>query len=120
MKKLLIPSLLCCSLLAACGGTASVIETPKPNPMAESRVADMTVDGSAFTPPTLVLRQGENVVLRIKSLGGVHSFTSTDLGLDVTIGDGETKGFNVPTENAGSFEFHSVENLELKGMVIVQ
>ncbi len=114
-------SLLSFSVLTACGGTASVIEAPPTaNPMVESRVADMEVNDSGFTPPTLVLTKGENVVLRIKSTGGDHSFTSADLGLDVTIHNGETKGFNIPTENVGTFEFHSVENVELKGIVVVQ
>ena len=125
MKNLfaLSTALLSMSLLAACSGTASVIETPAPAPdaMNESRVADMEVSDTGFMPPTLIVRQGENVVLRIKSTQGTHSFTSADLGLDVTIAEGETKGFNIPTENPGSFEFYSVENPEgLKGMIVVQ
>ena len=121
MKKILVlSSFLSLSLLVACGGTASVIETPTPDAMNESRVVDMTIDDSGFTPPTLIVRQSENIVLRIKSTLGVHSFTALGLNLDVIIAEGETKGFNIPTENTGSFEFHSVENPELRGMIVVQ
>lgn len=124
MKKLLALSsaLLSLSVLTACSGAASVIETPPAvDPMQESRVVDMSVDDSGFTPPTLVLLQGENVVLRLKNTQSVHSFTSPDLGLDVTIAEGETKGFNIPTENMGTFEFYSIENVEgLKGIIVVQ
>lgn len=134
MKKLL--SLLAlCTLLAACSaGPASVLQdaptdapapagsapNPMPDPMNESRVIDMSVGNFQFTPSMIVLRRGENIVLRLVATSGTHTFTSSTLGLDIAISEGETKGFNIPTDNAGTFEFHSVSNAAMTGQIVIE
>ena len=88
--------------------------------MKESRILDMTVADFSFSPNVLHVKKGENVLLRLKNLSGMHTFTSADLGIDITIGEGETKGFNIPTDKAGTFEFHSLSNANMKGQIIVE
>ncbi len=130
MKKLL-PLLALCTLLAACSANqASVIpnqpsdttgtEQPAPDPMNESRVIDMVASNFQFSPTIINLRKGENVVLRLVATSGTHTFTSAALGLDVAISEGETKGFNIPTDNAGTFEFHSTSNAAMTGQIIIE
>ena len=150
MKKfLIIAGSLSLLLLAACNGpnTASVI----PENSAESsvaadssvamessaamssvektlppgRVVDMSVEDCTFTPDTLTVTTGENVVLRFQAVTGSHTLTSSELGLDVAIKAGETKGFTIPTDKPGTYAFHSTvpcgaDNKEIGGTIIVQ
>ncbi len=130
MKKLL-PFLALCTLLTACSSNqANVIpnppsdttgtQQPAPDPMNQSRVIDMSVSNFQFTPAVITLRKGENIVLRLVATSGTHTFTSAALGLDIAISEGETKGFNIPTENAGIFEFHSTSNPAMTGQIVIE
>ncbi len=117
MKKLLPLSfaVLALALLAACRGpnTASVLDTDVETDeqaaadaaavaMAEGRVVDMTL-GAECSPNVLNLKKGENVVLRLKSDSGTHAFISSELALNISIAQGETKAFNIPTSTDGTF-----------------
>jgi len=66
----------------------------------------MTVDNFVFTPDVIRAKKGEKVTIQLTDIAGVHSFVASDLGIDVAVQPGETKTFEIPTAQVGTFEFH--------------
>lgn len=85
----------------------------------------MTVEGWKFTPNVVTVKRGEQVTIRLTNIKGNHSFFSPELGIDVTVPEGETKDIVIPTSIAGTFEFHcgipcGPGHPDMTGQVIIQ
>jgi cytochrome c oxidase subunit 2 len=74
-------------------------------PSADARVIEIAVDNWSFTPNAINVKKGENVVLRLKGVAGIHAFASKDLGINIAINPDETKDVPLPTDAAGTFNF---------------
>lgn len=88
-------------------------------------VITMTVTDFAFSPSTIRVKKGENVVLRLTAVNGTHGFGATELGLNVRIEPGETQDIVIPTGTAGTFAFKcSVPcgsgHREMTGTIIIE
>lgn len=71
----------------------------------EARIIEMSVTDWEFSIKNLDIKQGEKVIVRLTDIEGGHSFTSQDLGINVTINPGETKDIEIPTGKTGTFNF---------------
>lgn len=71
----------------------------------EPRVIEMTVTDWSFSPSIITASVGEKVVVRLVGGTGMHSFGSTELGINVAVGPGETVDVEIPTDKAGTFSF---------------
>lgn len=67
------------------------------------RVIEVTASDWTFAPNALTVKQGENVVIRLTGVQGMHSLMIKDLNLNVEIAAGETKDIVIPTDVAGTF-----------------
>lgn len=129
MEELSILTLMALPLfLAACSGSAGAVIPPPTDtgasssvsrPPAESssslpsqptaavpRIINMTVESFKFTPDVLTLTRGENVTIHLTNVSGIHSFKSDNLGIDVPVPEGSSVDITIPTDRAGTFEFH--------------
>jgi cytochrome c oxidase subunit 2 len=84
----------------------------------------MTVENWAFVPASVSVKKGERVVIRLTNTSGVHSFMSSDLGLNVAIQAGETKDIEIPTDETGTFSFRcgvpcGPGHMDMKGSIVV-
>lgn len=70
---------------------------------AGSRVVDVTVTDWSFSPMTIIVKQGENVSLRLVGEKGIHSLLVADLGLNVRVEAGESPTIAIPTDKTGTF-----------------
>ena len=98
--------------------------TPPVEDPAQGRIVDMSIGDLECTPNVITVQKNSNVLMRLHDTTGTHTFISKDLGIDLTINAGETKGFNIPTENIGDFAFEcgspSAPDQVLRGHIIVQ
>src|SRR3989338_3952285 len=84
--------------------TGTAMEKKEP-PKAQVRVVTVTADTWSFTPKEIRVKKGEKVTLKLMGKAGVHGFMAPELGLNPTIEPGQTVQVNLPTDNAGTFNF---------------
>lgn len=91
----------------------------------EVQTVSMTAEIAVFTPNVVRLKQGLKAQIKLTALNGNHSFVASDLALNVPIQADETKTFDVPTDKAGTFEFHcgvpcGPGHSDMTGQIIVE
>lgn len=78
----------------------------------------VTIQGFAFSPPTLTIKVGESVTWTNKDLVG-HSATADDKSFDIgVIGQGESA--TATFIKAGTFTYHCTPHPNMKGTIIVE
>src|SRR3972149_5864501 len=75
----------------------AIAPTPTPTPQAMGDVREIAIQAGSlrFSPSEITVKPGEKVRFRVTSLDMFHTFTSTVLGVDVSINGGETKTIEV-------------------------
>lgn len=76
-----------------------------PADTSSERIVPMTVTDWEFSPKAITAKKGEKIIVRLTGIGGVHSFGSQELGLNVKVNPGETVDIEIPTGTAGTFSF---------------
>jgi len=105
--------------------TSSEAAVSSAAPSTKTRVINMTVQSFSFTPNSVVVKQGEKVVIHLTGTSGAHSFSSRELGIDVPISEGETKDIEIPTGTKGTFSFRcgipcGSGHMNMKGTIVVE
>jgi cytochrome c oxidase subunit 2 len=70
---------------------------------AEPRVIEITARRFEFQPAQITIKQGEPVVLRVKSLDVTHGFYQKALGIDATIAPGKPTDVPVTAKAPGRY-----------------
>lgn len=89
-----------------------------------ARVIEVSVASFAFSPNAIIIKKGENVVIRLKGVDGSHGFGVPELGINVPIAAGETKDVTIPTDAAGTFAFRCTVpcgpgHRDMKGTIVI-
>lgn len=92
------------SISSSAGSAASAAATDD-TVAPQARIIEMSVDDWTFSPSTITVQKGENVVIRLHGVEGKHSFAIAELGLNVAVDPGTTKDVTLPTNTAGTFTF---------------
>jgi cytochrome c oxidase subunit 2 len=70
---------------------------------AEPRVVEITAKRFEFSPAEIVLKVGEPVTLRLRSLDVTHGFFQRALGIDLEIEPGKVTDLTITPREAGRF-----------------
>jgi len=81
----------------------AILVAPGTAPGAEPRVVEITAKRFAFSPAEVVLRKGEPVTLRLRSLDVTHGFFQRALGIDLEIEPGKVTDLTITPAQAGRF-----------------
>jgi plastocyanin len=95
--------------------TTSKIPAPKPTPVINTVVRNVTISNFAFVPAVITVRKGETIVWTNKDSTS-HTVTGGDL-LSNPLGQGETYSFAY--DKTGTFAYHCSIHPSMKGTVIV-
>ena len=118
MKKHWIPALLLAlSVVFGVASRGRADEAP--------RTVDITAKRFEFVPPTLTLKKGETVRLRVTSEDVVHGLFLRDLKLDTDLEPGKTQELVVTPQKVGRFtaichHFCGAQHGNMKLTVIVE
>jgi cytochrome c oxidase subunit 2 len=98
--------------------------TPPTPPRAPSKVFLMEAKQFAFVPNQIVVTEGDNVVIKIKSTDVQHGFALPDFGIDKALPPGQDVLVSFSTDKPGTFEFFcnipcGPGHQEMKGTIIV-
>lgn len=90
----------------------------------QTRVIEVASTNWTFSPSTITLTKGEKVVLRVKGGEGIHSFGVPGMNINVQVDPGETKDIEIPTGEAGSFEFRCLipcgpGHKDMRGTIVI-
>ncbi|MBI5032259.1 MAG: cupredoxin domain-containing protein [Chloroflexi bacterium] len=81
-------------------------------------------DDLTFTPSAITVKPGQTVELTLVNNGTLpHTFTLTDLNIEVQMPPGETTQFTFIAPKSGEYQFYSgvlTEFDKMKGKLIVQ
>lgn len=77
-----------------------------PGVAAKYRSFNISVTGSAFTPDTVAVNQGDTVNLEITATGGSYDFTQPDFGFNASLPVGQTKTIQFQATASGKFIFY--------------
>lgn len=69
------------------------------------RVIAVSVDNFTFTPSVISLIKGEKVKIRLTGVAGDHGFSIPELGINTSVGAGQTIEVEIPTDKTGTFTF---------------
>ncbi|MCB9808329.1 cupredoxin domain-containing protein [Candidatus Peribacteria bacterium] len=69
----------------------------------DARIIGIDATDWAFTPDAISAKKGEEVVLRITGVSGVHGLAIPELGVNVKVPLGETVDVMLPTDTVGTF-----------------
>lgn len=106
--------------------TPSPSPTPETTPQAqEPRQVKVDVANWSFTPSTIRAKQGEDVTLVLRGESGTHGFAIPALGINMSIGAGETKTVILPTALKGTYDlFCSIPcgsgHARMRGSVVIE
>ncbi len=89
---------------SAMAQTGSPAAASKASPVAGLRTVHIDVESWNFSPNIIKAKKGEKVKLELTGISGIHSFTASDLGLNVHIEPGQTTTVDLPTDKTGNFE----------------
>ncbi|MFQ5825953.1 MAG: cupredoxin domain-containing protein [Dehalococcoidia bacterium] len=93
----------------ACGGGYGAPTAPTPTtPPAVTGGAEIVVSASypKFAPSALTVAKGKAIRLKITSKDMAHTFTIDELGINVTVGGGQTATSEIKVDKAGTFTFY--------------
>lgn len=82
--------------------------TPSPAPTPATGLKEVTVAARypAFTPSTISAAPGEAFQLKLSSADLPHTFTIAELGLNISVGAGQTVTREVTVDKAGTYTFY--------------
>ena len=87
------------------------------------RIVNQDTGGSgeyAFNPAALNFKVGESVTFEVTAETEFHTFTVDDLGIDESLGAGETATFDYTFDKAGTFELICLVHPQMTGTITVQ
>jgi len=90
-----------CTLVAALAFVA--LAPAAPVHAADPRIIEITARRFEFTPKVLTLKQGEPVVLRVKSEDVTHGFFERTLGLDADLEPGKAVDIPLTPKTPGRY-----------------
>ncbi len=103
-------------VVAACAGEeatptptpAPASGTPTPTPASGPTITDVVVSAryAAFQPATITVAKGETISLQVTSTDSPHTFTIDELGINVSVGGGNTVTREITIDQAGTFTFY--------------
>jgi plastocyanin domain-containing protein len=76
------------------------------NTSAQFRGFNINVDGTSFTPNTVIVKVGDTVHLSITALGGSYDFTQPDYGIKKQLPVGQSTPVEFQATAAGKFTFY--------------
>ncbi len=74
-------------------------------PVPGKRTVEIATDNWSFTPAAITAKKGEMVEVRLVGVGGNHGFAVPGLGINVPVNAGESVAVEIPTAEAGTYEF---------------
>ncbi len=94
-------------------------------PGATPRVIKLAAENWQFTPNAVSAKQGEKVTLELTGVSGTHGFSVPELGINVTVIEGQTVTVELPTDKTGTYElFCSIPcgegHKDMKGTVVIE
>ena len=146
-KRLMLQGLLAILLsvvIAACGGdgddpaptqvrasppapaTAPTVAAPVQTSAGGGRVVRVVNEDTggsgayAFNPSALTFQVGESVTIEVTAETEFHTFTVDDLGIDESLGAGETATFDHTFDKAGTFKLVCLVHPQMTGTITVQ
>lgn len=84
----------------------TIVAAGSPAGTTSYRSFNVTVTGSAFTPNTIIVNQGDTVHINLTASGGTYDFTQPDMGLKLSLASGQTKVVQFDADTAGKFTFY--------------
>jgi cytochrome c oxidase subunit 2 len=92
---------------------------------AQEPVVQISAKRFEFTPATVELKVGVQVVLELVAVDRRHGFTAPDLGIDAQVEPGTPVRIRVVPSKAGTFEFHcsvfcGSGHEEMTGQIVVK
>ncbi len=84
----------------------TVVASGSPSGATSFRSFNITETASAFTPNTIIVNQGDTVHINVTAQGGSYDFTQPDMGLDLSVGAGQTKVVQFDADLAGKLQFY--------------
>lgn len=81
-------------------------EPPPPPPDATAVEITVSAKFATFQPSTITVAKGQTVKLTIASTDIGHTFTINELGINVSVGAGQTVTREFTVEEAGTFAFY--------------
>ncbi len=83
-----------------------LVTSARPNSTAQLRVFDVTANAGAFTPATIIVHQGDTVVLNITAQDKKYDFTQPDFGFTAfPLPKGKTTKVTFDATASGNFLF---------------
>ena len=85
-------------------------------------VTNQDVGGSgsyAFNPSILKFKVGEKVTFTLKAETEFHTFTVEELGIDASVGAGESETLNFTFDRAGEFKLICLAHPQMTGTITV-
>lgn len=106
-KKLLVSIVATFGILAlvACGGYQAPKPTATTAPSKPGEIA-VTAGYPKFQPSSMTASKGQVVQLKITATDMGHTFTVDELGVNITVGRGQTIPYQLRAEKTGSFTFY--------------
>ncbi len=92
-----------CRFTAVAAAAAAVLVAAGSSRAAEPRVVEITARRFEFQPSQITLKQGEPVVIRVRSLDVTHGFYQKALGIDATIEPNKTTDVPVTPKAPGRY-----------------
>ncbi|MDD5623777.1 MAG: cupredoxin domain-containing protein [Candidatus Peribacteraceae bacterium] len=80
--------------------------TKSSNGNGQARVVRVEAANWAFTPDLITAQVGEKVTIELVGVSGMHALAVPALGINLAVDPGQTARVDLPTDKAGTFEFH--------------
>jgi len=96
----------------------AVEESVEATDAAQTRKFTVEVSSYKFSPATLKVKKGDNVVITFKSNGGIHDFVIDEFDVATNqLGDGEEEEIEFVADKVGTFKYYcSVDGHRKMGM----
>ncbi|MEE8372680.1 MAG: cupredoxin domain-containing protein [Dehalococcoidia bacterium] len=96
--------------------TLTPTSTMTPTPESAGEVV-ISARFAAFQPSIITVAKGETISLKVTSTDSAHTFTIDELGINITVGGGQTATSEIKVDQAGTFTFYcSVPGHRISGM----
>lgn len=78
---------------------------PPPPAVPQALIIDVDIDNWSFSPASITVKQGQQITLRLKGKNGVHGFSAPQLGINQSVGPGQSIDVSLPTDASGTYNF---------------
>ncbi len=83
-----------------------VVSAGNPHDNSSYRSFDLNIQSGAFTPSTVIVREGDTTNINVTAADAAYDFTQPDFGFKVAIKKGETKKIQFGATASGDFLFY--------------